>query len=384
MLNLDETLFHWSNVYGSFLQASGTAYLGFSNLMALNPFLSPISQEIEKWGQYMIERGRPMEAPTWQTPNQKIYEGFKVTLRKFNSNHRGEPIIFVAPEAGHNAHIVDYGPSQSLIQCALEYYPGDIYALDKLPAGPEHTTYDIDDCIRSLEACVDAIGEPVHLVGLCQGGWQSAIFTALFPNHVKSLTLAAAPIDFHAGDAIIAQWAEAIPLSTYEQMVQLGQGNMPGCFIVQGFMLMNPYDRFVGDDVNLWKNITDAEFIDRHRRFAQWYYYTQAVPGTMYINIVKKLFKENRLIRGELEILGQKVDLGQITQPLYMVGGEKDDITPPAQLFAAEHYVRSKIIRKAVLPAGHIGVFMGKKVIQDYWRYHLATLVAETRNEGLA
>lgn len=328
----------------------------------------------------MVERGRPMEAPTWLTPNQMVYEGFKVKLRKFNTDHRGEPIVFVAPEAGHNAHIVDYGPDQSLVQCALAYYPGDVYAVDKLPAEQEHTTYDIDDSIRSLEACVEAIGEPVHLVGLCQGGWQSAIFAALFPDRVKSLTLAAAPIDFHAGDAIIAQWADAIPLSTYEQMVQMGNGNMPGCFIVQGFMLMNPYDRFVGDDVNLWQNISDAEFIDRHRRFSQWYYYTQAVPGTMYLNIVKKLFKENRLIHGELEVLGRNVDLGRITQPLHMVAGTKDDITPPAQLFAAEQYVQSTAIHKTLMPAGHIGVFMGKKVIQDYWRYHFATLVEETRD----
>ncbi|MDA8138936.1 MAG: alpha/beta fold hydrolase, partial [Desulfobacteraceae bacterium] len=301
---------------------------------------------------------------------------FKVSLRKFNRTHLGHPIVFVAPEAGHNAHIVDYGPEQSLVECALNHFPGDVYAVDKQPAGPEHTAYDIDDSILSLKACAEAIGEPIHLVGLCQGGWQSAIFAALFPEHVRSLTLAAAPIDFHAGDATIARWAKAIPQSTYEQMVMLGNGNMPGCFIVQGFMLMNPYDRFVGDDTGLLRNITDAEFIERHRRFTQWYYYTQAVPGTMYLNIVKKLFKENQLIQGELEVLGRKVDLGRIHHPLYLVAGQKDDITPPPQLFAAEHYVSSEIVQKAVMPAGHIGVFMGKQVIRDYWRHHLPQLLA--------
>ncbi|MDA8139640.1 MAG: hypothetical protein M0036_13400, partial [Desulfobacteraceae bacterium] len=119
MLNLDESLFHWSNVYGSYLRTTGATYLGFSSLMALNPFMAPISNEIEKWGRYLVERGRPMERPTWFSPNQVVYEGFKVALRKFNRTHLGHPIVFVAPEAGHNAHIVDYGPEQSLVECAL-------------------------------------------------------------------------------------------------------------------------------------------------------------------------------------------------------------------------------------------------------------------------
>ncbi|MDA8137586.1 MAG: alpha/beta fold hydrolase [Desulfobacteraceae bacterium] len=342
----------------------------------MNPFLSPVSQEMEKYGRFLVEKGQPLENPVWMTPNEVVFEGFKVALRKFNRGHRGNPIVFVAPEAGHNSQIVDYGPEQSLVQCALAHFAGDVYAVDKLPAGPEHTTYTVDDSIESLRACVRAIGEPVHLVGLCQGGWQSAIFAAMFPEDVKSLTLAAAPIDFHAGDAIITQWACSLPISYYEQLVRLGNGNMPGCFIVQGFMMMNPYDRFVGDNTDLLSNIRDQVYIERYQRFAQWYYYTQPVPGTMYLKIVRSLFQENQLIKGQFEIFGQKVDLGRITQPLYLVAGLKDDITPTAQLFAAEKHVSSKKVEKEVVPAGHVGVFMGKQIIREYWSRHLAELTS--------
>lgn len=373
-MNLDTLLFNWSNTCGAYLQAAGEGCVAFSNLLALNPMLSPVSENFQKCGRFMIEKGAPLQTPTWFTPNQVVYEGHKVALRKFNPGHLGNPIVFVAPEAGHNSHIADYGPDQSLVECALRCFPGDVYILDKLPAGPEHTAYTIDDSILSLKASVEAIGEPIHLVGLCQGGWQSAIFAALFPESVRTLTLAAAPIDFHAGDALITRWACSLPHSLYEQMVRLGNGNMPGSFIVQGFMLMNPYDRFVGDNVDLASNVADPVFIDRYHRFAQWYYYTQPVPGTMYLQIVEFLFRQNRLIKGELEILGRQVDLGSITQPLHLVAGQKDDITPPAQLFAAERHVRSQSIHKAVVPAGHVGVFMGKQVIRDYWSLKLPEL----------
>lgn len=375
-MSIDTFLFNWSKVSGDYLQTVGESYIAFSDFMALNPFFNSIAQDYKKYGRFIIEKGKPLETPTWFTPNQVVYEGHKVALRRFNPEKRGNPILFVAPEAGHNSLIVDYGPDQSLAQCALRYFSGDVYAVDKLPAGPEHTAYTIDDSIQSLKACIEAIGEPVHLVGLCQGGWQSAAYSALFPADVKTLTLAAAPIDFHAGDALITQWACSLPMSYYQQMVQMGNGNMPGCLIVQGFMLMNPYDRFVGDNVDLLSNIADPVFIDRHRRFAQWYYYTQAVPGAMYLQIVDNLFRQNRLIKGELEIFNQHVDLGRITQPLYLVAGQKDDITPPPQLFAAEQQVQSEYVQKQIVSAGHVGVFMGKQVIRDYWSNHFPKLKA--------
>ncbi len=104
------------------------------------------------------------------------------------------------------------------------------------------------------------------------------------------------------------------------------------------------------------------------------YNYTQSVPGSMYLQIVKSLFQKNQLIKGELEVLGQRVDLGRLTQPLFLVAGEKDDITPSEQLFAAQHYVGSQSIHKEIVPAGHVGVFMGKQVIRDYGSNHLAKL----------
>jgi len=47
----------------------------------------------------------------------------------------------------------------------------------------------------------------VNLVGLCQGGWMSAMCAARFPRKVASLVLAGAPIDTDAGNGPIKRWA---------------------------------------------------------------------------------------------------------------------------------------------------------------------------------
>ena len=46
--------------------------------------------------------------------------------------------------------------------------------------------YDIDNYLAEINVCVDDLGGRVNLVGLCQGGWMSAMYAARFPDKVAS------------------------------------------------------------------------------------------------------------------------------------------------------------------------------------------------------
>ncbi|NQU63981.1 MAG: alpha/beta fold hydrolase [SAR324 cluster bacterium] len=335
--------------------------------MISSTYLNQLNPWLETTQKYFHAKSESPESAQWYSANQVILQKHKTALRQFVKDKKGTPLILVPPEAGHDSSIVDYGPEQSLVECALKNYSGNIYVLDKLPATFQDTGYSIDDAILSVDAAVDKIGEPVNIIGFCQGGWQSAIYTALFPEKVKSLTVAAGPIDFHAGDAKITNMAKSLPIGFYEQMVALGGGNMPGAFIILGFMLMNPVDRFLGDDLNLFNHVDDAEYVQRHQHFQNWYQKYQTVPGQMYLQIVQQLFKENRLIENKLKVLGRMVDLKAINQPLFLIGGLNDDITPPPQVMAMQDYVSSKTVEQILVPAGHIGVFMGSDIIKNHW-----------------
>ena len=358
-LNLDEIVMSAENgIRQAFRlgdQAVAAAYL-----VQINPFFKQVRK-------YLQAKADPLKPQHWYSRNRIVYQGQKTVLRKFNDDDRGNPLVIVPPEAGHDSLIVDYGPGQSLVECALQNYAGDVYVIEKLPATFRDTGYAIDDSILALDSVVDTIGEPVNFIGFCQGGWQSALYTALYPSKVKALTVAAGPIDFHAGDAKISAMAAALPISFYEQMVMMGGGNMPGAFIVQGFMMMNPVDRFIGDDMNLFNDIDSNEVVKRTHQFQSWYHRYQPVPGKMYLEIVQKLFKDNELIKGNLTILDRMVDLKAIRNPLVLIGGTADDITPPPQVMEMKKYVSSKQIEEIIVPAGHIGVFMGSEIIKKYW-----------------
>ena len=85
---------------------------------------------------------------------------------------------------------------------------------------------------------------PVNLIGDCQGGWLAAIYAALHPEQVNTLTLAGAPIDFHAGGGVIAEWvrrsARTATLASTRRSSRSDDGVMPGQCILGGFIAIKP------------------------------------------------------------------------------------------------------------------------------------------------
>ena len=84
---------------------------------------------------------------------------------------------------------------------------------------------------------------------------------------------------------------------------------------------------------------------------------------------ITQLFKENRLAKGTFVGLGRRLDLRNITCPLYLLGGASDDITTPDQVLGAKNYVgtpKEHIVEK-IVPGGHIGLFMGSRTLKESW-----------------
>ena len=90
----------------------------------------------------------------------------------------------------------------------------------------------------------------------------------------------------------------------------------------------------VAKQLELLTNIHDADHVLRHRAFEDWFKHTQDIPGAFYLWIVEHLFRDNALIRGELTVGGERVDLRRIRCPVNLLAGATDHITPPPQVFA--------------------------------------------------
>jgi poly(3-hydroxybutyrate) depolymerase len=103
------------------------------------------------------------------------------------------------------------------------------------------------------------------------------------------------------------------------------------------------------------------------------------MPGRWYLQVIVQLFKENRLAKGSFVELGRRLDLKNITCPVYLLAGESDDITTREQVFDAEKYLGTprQRIRKKLIPGGHIGLFMGSRALQEAWPGIARTIAAQ-------
>jgi polyhydroxyalkanoate depolymerase len=279
------------------------------------------------------------------------------------------PVLIDTPYAGHSSTIADYKKGQSLVETLLDAGLQRVLVTDWKSATQEMRDFDIDKYLAEINVAVDDLGGRVHLVGLCQGGWMSAMFACRFPAKVASLVLAGAPIDTNAGHGPIKEMAHELPLKFYEELVAAGAGRMLGQTMLAGWKNMHPGVQYLGKFIDLYEHIEDRSYIERTDHFERWYENPIDLPGRYYLQAIKLLFKENRFAKGEFVGLGRRLSLRDVSCPVYLLAGDSDDITTKEQVFAAEGLVGTSHdeIEKSLVPGGHIGLFMGSRTLKEVW-----------------
>ena len=306
--------------------------------------------------------------PRLATPNQIRLNLRTMVLRDYGKPG-GTPTLVDAPHAGHTAMIADYHSDQSLVQTLLANGINHVALTDWKPATADMKDLEIDNYLAEVIVAIDDLGGCVNLVGLCQGGWVSAMIAARFPNKVNALVLAGAPIDTDAGNGPIKRMVHESPTSFYQELVNLGGGLMKGKFMLQGWKNMHPAQHYIQDHIDLYEHIDDPAYLAKEETFESWYENPIDLPGRWYLQVITQLFKENRLAKGEFVGLGRKLSLRNITCPVYLLAGASDDITTPEQVLDATKYLgtpKDHIVQKTV-PGGHIGLFMGARTLKEHW-----------------
>jgi polyhydroxyalkanoate depolymerase len=306
--------------------------------------------------------------PKLATPNTVRLDLRTMALRDYGKPG-GLPTLVDAPYAGHTAMIADYRRGQSLVETLLAGGIAHVALTDWKSATGDMKDFDVDNYLEEMLVAIDDLGGRVNLVGLCQGGWLSAMVAARFPEKVNSLVLAGAPIDTDAGDGPIKRMVHESPMAFYEELVELGGGLMLGKFMLQGWKNMHPEQHYIQDHIDLYEHIEDPAYLAKEEAFNSWYENPIDLSGRWYLQVISQLFKENRLAKGRFFGLGRTLDLRNITCPLYLLAGAADDITTPEQVLGAKNYVgtpQDRIVEK-VAPGGHIGLFMGAKTLEVHW-----------------
>lgn len=224
----------------------------------------------------------------------------------------GTPTIIDAPFAGHSAIIADYYKGQSLVEMLLANDLSRVFLTDWKSAAEDMKDLEIDQYLAELNVCVDDLGGWVNLIGLCQGGWMSAMYAARFPNKMASLVLAGAPIDTDAGNGTVKRMAHAYPTAFYQELVELGGGLMRRATMLQGWKNMHPEQNNIRKHLDIYEHLGDPVYLKKEETFERWYENPIDLPGRWYLQAIEQLFKENRLAKGCFIGLGRRLNLQDV------------------------------------------------------------------------
>ncbi len=355
---------------------------GVTDCVAAGLRTAPWPLDVGRWVTVASRRGRP----GWASPHRIVYESPLARLRDFSAGPgRGlVPTLVLPPQAGHDSCIVDYSREQSQMRTIVDSGLRRAYTLDWVAATSQTAGASIEDYLDVVDRAVEHCGGRVNLVGDCQGGWLATIYAALAPERVNTLTIAGAPIDFHAGEPVIHEvlrWlAPGGQMRFYEALVAFGGGVLKGRHMLSGFIMIQPGAE-ISRQLELLCHVSDAQHVARYREFEDWFKHTQDIPGKFFLWIVRHLFLGNELIGGTLGIGGRLVKLDKLEMPLYLLAGAADHITPPGQVFAIADHASTPAdqVRSRLCSGGHLGLFMGHEALADHWPPLLADILVHSR-----
>ena len=308
------------------------------------------------------------------TPKELVWQQDKVRLYHFQplaKKRIGVPLLFCYGLIGRWT-MTDLQDDRSLVRNLLNLGI-DLYVVDWGNPTRADRYLKLDDYITGyLEGCVAEIMRragmaKINLLGICEGGVFTTAFAALMPKRVNTLALAITPIDFHAdtvdnreGHGFINIWTRSLEPEDIDRLID-AHGNLPGEFMGAVFNQMTPMRSLMKYNWDLLEVADDPKRLLNWLRMEKWIADRPDHPGEAAKQWLKELYQQNRLVRNEWELDGERVVLSRITMPVLNVFAQDDHIVPPATSRALGAKVKSSDYRELGLPGGHVGVFVGGK-----------------------
>jgi polyhydroxyalkanoate synthase subunit PhaC len=280
-----------------------------------------------------------------------------------------EPVLFCYALI-NRPYILDLQPDKSVVRQYLDR-GFDVYIIDwGVPAhGDRFLTLEHYVCgfiKESIERILRDRGrEQLHLLGYCMGGTMSAIYAALHPEVVRSLTLLAAPIDFAGKESLLALWADRARFDV-DAFVD-AHGNCPAWFLQACFQNTKPVQNLLQKNLGMLRNMADPQFLANYFAMELWINDNIPVAGETFRSFVKDFYQRNRLVRGELQLGGRRVDLGRLTCALLLLMAKNDHLVAPSSTEGIRAHVGSQDVESVVIDAGHVGLVVGGKAQRRLW-----------------
>ncbi len=292
------------------------------------------------------------------SPHTVAWSRDKVTLRHYTTVTGGRPVLLV-PSLINRSSIWDLRPGDSFVE-GMQAAGYDVFLIDwgvpdQRDAANSTTTY-VDDYMSAAMATVrELTGESPVVIGHCFGGVMAVLWAASTKEPPPALICLGVPTD----------WLEMGPLA---QMTRQGRldpedlldrtGNVPPTTLLRSFQMLRPLGDLVGY-VTLWTRLHDQRASQAIWALTDWAHDHVPFPGATFVEMIRRLSRENGLATGSVRLGDRTRNLADITVPFLNIYGTYDHVTPPPSVTPLGELVGSDDSETLALKAGHIGLLVG-------------------------
>jgi polyhydroxyalkanoate synthase len=302
------------------------------------------------------------------TPREAVYSEDKLVLYRFQRETAASqrvPILIVYALV-NRPYMVDLQEDRSLVRnlLALGY---EVYLIDWGYPDPSDRLLGLEDYILGyIDRCVAQVAarhglQAVDLLGICQGGTFSLCYTALRPSRVRRLITMVTPVDFHTPDNLLSHWTRELDVDLFVDTL----GNVPADLMNFFYLTLKPYRLNLQKYVGLVDILDDREELANFLRMEKWIFDSPDQAGEAFRQFIRDFYQQNKLIKGEVVIGGEGVDLGKIRQPVLNVYATQDHLVPPEASRALARVVGSSDYTELAFRGGHIGIYVSSRAQRE-------------------
>jgi len=325
-----------------------------------------------------LNRVMSTKAAIAQTPKELVWTLNKAKLYRYTPvvpSEKRHPVPLLLVFALMNRpYILDLRPGHSFVEFMVKQ-GYDVYLLDWGVPGLEDKNLKFDDytldylprAIRKVKSLSGS--NEFSLLGWCIGAILTTIYAALRPDDgLRNLLLLTAPLDFSNRDSLtFARWTDERYFDVDKVLAAFG--NMPGEIIDYGAKALKPIENYITNYCKLWDNLDNPLVVQSWHSMNTWVTDNIPMAGGAFRQLIVDLYRNDRLMKGELVIRSERVDLKRLRANLLTVVAQGDHITPPCQSEKIVSRISSPDAEVYHVPGGHIGIMAGSSAHKRTWPY---------------
>jgi polyhydroxyalkanoate synthase len=265
--------------------------------------------------------------------------------------------ILVVYALMNKSYILDLQPDKSWLRSLLSQ-GFNVYLIDwktptnidKFASFDDYVNYYIDDCVDLVRN--ENSVEQLTLHGYCLGSTMAAMYTTLHQEKVRNLATIAPIIDTENDETVLANFARYLDVKRIAETL----GNFPREYLYGCFSMLKPFKQGVNKYLNLVENIDNAKFVQNFLRMEKWLYDTPSIAGETFKQWIEDIYQKNLLVKNEMRVGENLIDLSRINVPLLNIVAEEDHLVSPQCSVALNDSVSSVDKRLMHFHTGHVGL----------------------------